>query len=51
MDVIWSAANGVYNQDNDDGYVVRNGHDGDKMLIQYRYVEYNNVDGRLVVHN
>ena len=41
----------VYNQDNDDGYVVRNGHDGDKMLIQYRYVAYNNVDGRLVVHN
>ena len=41
----------VYNQDNDDGYIVRNGHDGDKMLIQYRYVSYNANDGRLVVHN
>lgn len=41
----------VYNQDNDDGYIVRNGHDGDKMLIQYRYVVHNPVDGRLVVHN
>ena len=41
----------VYNQDNDDGYVVKNGHDGDKMLIQYRYIAYNDVDGRLVVHN
>jgi hypothetical protein len=41
----------VYNQDNDDGYIVRNGHDGDKMLIQYRYVSHNLTDGRLVVHN
>lgn len=41
----------VYNQDNDDGYIVRNGHEDDKMLIQYRYVVYNKTDGRLVVHN
>ena len=41
----------AYNQDNDDGYIVRNGHDGDKMLIQYRVVSYNKAEGRLVVHN
>ena len=41
----------VYNQDNDDGYIAENGHDGDKMLIQYRYVNFNSTEGRLVVHN
>jgi hypothetical protein len=41
----------VYNQDNDDGYIVQGGKKGDKMLIQYQHINYNRTDGRLTVHN
>lgn len=41
----------IYDPDNDVGIVVANGQKGDEMLIQYRYISYNEAEGRLYVHN
>ena len=41
----------MYDPDNDVGIVVGNGQKGDEMLIQYRYISYNEAEGRLYVHN
>lgn len=41
----------VYQADNDDGIPVAGAKKGDKMLIQYRNVNYNEAEGRLVVSN
>lgn len=41
----------IYQCDNDDGIIVGGGAKGDKSLIQYRTVTYNQAEGRLFVHN
>lgn len=41
----------AYDPDNDVGIVVANGQKGDEMLIQYRYISYDEATGRLHVHN